>query len=562
MARTPLLTAVQRLVREHRVATTTGRPVEAVREQMAAQRSSGISRRQLLVAGSAVAAGSLLAIRNAQAGKPGGNQPRIVIVGGGIAGLTAALTLSDRGYSATIYEAMSRIGGRMLSDSSAPSDLRPACGTCHGVNRPAVETWLDGQVTDVFGELIDSNHTTMLSLANRFNLPLIDLLACEPPGSTETYFFNGSYYSKAQADLDIIALQKKLQADLSAAGYPTSYNRSKPGGRALDNMSIYDWIETRVPGGHTSPMGRLLDVAYNIEFGAETTDQTALSLLYLLGYGPQRNFSVFGVSDERYRIAQGVDALPYAIANAVSPTCPINYEHRLEAIVERADGTYELTFDAGRRVTVIADVVIMTVPFAAMGAVDYSNAGFDALKTQAIQELGKGHNGKLHAQFNMRLWNALGPWGISGGSSYSDTGYQVTWEATRGQAGQRGILVQYTGGNVADAQRIRHSYATSGDARVDADVQTFLAQIQPVFPGLAALYTGRAASCMPHVNPYWQCSYSYWRVGQCQKFAGYERVRQGNVFFAGEHTSLDFQGWMEGAASEGARAGNEVLAAI
>ena len=47
-------------------------------------------------------------------------------------------------------------------------------------------------------------------------------------------------------------------------------------------MSVRDWIESRVPGGLASPMGTLLDVAYNIEFGLETTRQSALNLVYLL----------------------------------------------------------------------------------------------------------------------------------------------------------------------------------------------------------------------------------------------------------------------------------------
>ena len=55
---------------------------------------------------------------------------------------------------------------------------------------------------------------------------------------------------------------------------------------------------------------------------------------------------------------------------------------------------------------------------------------------------------------------------------------------------------------------------------------------------------------------------SYWRRGQYQTVAGYEGVPQGNVFFAGEHTSLEYQGFMEGGASEGIRAAREILATL
>ncbi len=64
---------------------------------------------------------------------------------------------------------------------------------------------------------------------------------------------------------------------------------------------------------------------------------------------------------------------------------------------------------------------------------------------------------------------------------------------------------------------------------------------------------------MPALDPNLNLSYSYWRVGQYTAFSGYEKQRQGNVHFAGEHCSQDYQGFMEGGASEGVRAGGEIL---
>ena len=96
------------------------------------------------------------------------------------------------------------------------------------------------------------------------------------------------------------------------------YNAYNADGYVLDHLSVYDWIETRVPGGHSSALGQLLDVAYNIEYGAETTDQSALNLIYLLGYQPRaRGFEIFGESDELYHLAGGNEGLPRAIAAAL-----------------------------------------------------------------------------------------------------------------------------------------------------------------------------------------------------------------------------------------------------
>ena len=162
-----------------------------------------------------------------------------------------------------------------------------------------------------------------------------------------------------------------------------------------------------------------------------------------------------------------------------------------------------------------------------------------------------------------RHWNRPGPWGVSGGTSYADTGYQPTWEATRGQPGRPGILVAYTGGATTDALFLGHPYGNTQDrnAGVIQDARRFLARIEPVFPGLGQLWNGRPAGAIPHLNPLWNCSYSYWRVGQYQTIAGYEAVPQGQVYFAGEHTSVEFQGFMEGAASSGVRVARQVVAA-
>jgi monoamine oxidase len=90
-------------------------------------------------------------------------------------------------------------------------------------------------------------------------------------------------------------------------------------------------------------------------------------------------------------------------------------------------------------VDVVADWVILAVPFAVLETVDFTESGFDALELQAIAEQGRGPNGKLQIQLGHRRWFGSGPWpGQSNGSSYSDTGYHASWEATRAQSGTRG----------------------------------------------------------------------------------------------------------------------------
>ena len=538
MARTPLLKVIEQLFSEHSEADARGLPVHAVREGRAEAhgRQTNLSRRAILAGATAAGVGVMLPRTARAAGT------RVAIVGAGISGLSAAMTLADNGVASTVYESSGRIGGRMFSNSTG--------------------YWSDSQVSEWCGELIDTGHVTIQALATRFNLALDDQLGAEPSGSTETYYFAGKYYSKTQADADFGPVYTALQADRKAAGYPTLYNSSTAAGRVLDAMTIYDWIESRVAGGHASPMGQLLDVAYNIEYGADTRDQSSLNLVYLLGYQPNSaRFAVFGKSDEHYRIRGGNQQLPLAIAASLAN--PVQTGMRLTAVATNADGTSTLTFRSGMSTsTVVADHVILTLPFAVLRSLDYSKANFDALKVRAITELGRGHNGKLQLQFTSRLWNTHGPWGVSTGTSYVGTGYQVSWESTRGQPGQSAILNDYTGGSVTDSMSLRTAFAPVSNAQVRSDAQRFLTQVEPVFPGLTALWNGKATSSLPHLDPNFGCSYSYWRAGQYQAFSGYEKVRQGNVYFAGEHCSTDFQGFMEGGAAEGIRAAKEVLTSM
>jgi monoamine oxidase len=97
---------------------------------------------------------------------------------------------------------------------------------------------------------------------------------------------------------------------------------------------------------------------------------------------------------------------------------------------------------------------------------------------------------------------------------------------------------------------------------VESDAIEALAQLEVVYPGISALWNGKAAGSMAHTDPRFYSSYAYYKVGQTTQIAGYERVRQGNVFFAGEHTSTDWLGYLDGAAAEGLRAGAEMVAAI
>ena len=232
-------------------------------------------------------------------------------------------------------------------------------------------------------------------------------------------------------------------------------------------MSVYDYIERRIPGGHRSPLGALLDVAYAIEYGADSTEQSALNLIFLLGFQPNASsLAIFGESDEKFHIRGGNQQLPEAIARSLGGDA-VRSGHRLTRVAETTNGRYTVAFERSGGVTeVTADFVVLALPFAVLNQLDISRAGFDALKHQAIAEQGRGHNGKLHLQYAERGWLGKGPWpGVSNGSSYADTGYQATWETTRAQSGTPGILVYYSGGSTTDAAVTGSAFANGEQRR-------------------------------------------------------------------------------------------------
>jgi monoamine oxidase len=503
---------------------------QRVEEAYASVVESRTTRRELLkrttAAGVAVAGASTMG-RFAKAAHAA-TDVRIAVVGAGLAGLTCAYRLQQAGYNADVYEAEPiRVGGRCWTD----------------------RTSFGGQLAEHGGELIDQGHTAMRQLAQELGFPLDNLLAAQPSGTEDFFYFDNEPYSFAQATDDLKKIWQKLHKDVSAASYPTLWNYYTQRGWELDHMSIIDWLNESIPfGGAASKLGQLLDIAYNIEYGAECSEQSSLNLLYLLGYSGQGQFRVFGPSNEKYHIKGGNDQVPIELESRLVKE--INKDHVLAAIKKNSGGSFTLTFQNGATTrTTTVDHVVLAIPFSMLRSVNYAKAGFEQLKITAIKELPMGTNSKLHVQFNDRFWYEA----KNNGNTYADTGYQNTWEVTRAQSGTKGILVDYTGGKIG---------ASFGSGTPQERALQFFGQLAPQFPGvdIGSHWDGTSATV-----DYWQGypwtrgSYSYWKVGQYTKFSGMEKERQGNCHFAGEHTSQDFQGYLNGGVETGERAASEIL---
>ena len=486
------------------------------------------SRREVLQgAAGLMAAGTAWSALGCGSSSPPEDDEPIAVVGGGLAGLVCAHRLKQAGHRAIVHEADDRLGGRVWT-------IR--------------DYFAEGQIAEHGGELIDSGHVAMRRLVAELGLTLDNVIAAEKPGTGDVFRFNNSHYPVEHAVADFGAVYPKLKRDLAEAGYPTLHNHHKPRGVELDHISIADWLQQNVPGGLDSNLGRLLDVAYNTEFGADTGDQTSLNLLYLLGYSGGGRLRLFGASNEKFRVQGGNDQVTERLARQLDGQVTRNSE--LVEIRRLNDGAYRLTFEGdGGTKAVRAPRVVLAIPFAVMReSVDFSDAGFDPVKTMAIEQQGMGTNSKLNVQFSTRSWHA----DDANGSTYSDDGYQSTWEASRAQPGRAGILVDYTGGSVGRA---------FGGASADERARRFIDQLLPTLPGVKD-YNGRAVLDYWTGRPLTRGSYSYYRVGQMTAFAGVEGKPSGSCHFAGEQTSYTYQGYMEGAVKSGERAAAEIVAAL
>jgi monoamine oxidase len=453
------------------------------------------------------------------------HDPRVVIVGGGVAGLTCAYRLQQAGIASRVFEASDRIGGRTW--------------TLRGY-------FAQGQIAEHGGEFISLGQLEVQRLAGELGLHLINVNRHEP--GHDTYFFHDTRYTVEQARADYLAqVRAPLHAALRAAGYPTTYDRSTRAGRELDRTSVAEWIETNVPGGQSSKIGAFLANGCVGEFGADPERQSALNLIYLLGFEKGRQFNIDG-SIEALHIVGGNDQLATRMAAAL-PAKAVETNAALIAVRERSEGSLICTFASGHRVyDVVADRVVLAIPFTTLRNVDLRRVPLSRLKRIAIDNLELGTNAKLHMQFKRRVWNSE----HYDGTSYVQFPYEESWDVSAAQQGDYGILVGFPGGRRGELPAAAHGPAPKAIA------DEYVRELDRIYPGVAKLYTGVAYLDVWAHDEWHHGAYSYYGVGQYTQFAGIEPAPEGNLFFAGEQTSYNDMGYINGAVISGERAAREI----
>lgn len=446
------------------------------------------------------------------------NSTQIVVVGAGLAGLVAARTLKRAGLSVRLFEAGSRAGGR---------------------TRSVVNRFGAGLATEMGGEFVDSRHADMLALAREFGLTILDTQAPSELGLSTRYFFDGRLRSETDVLRAFEPLADRMSSDARRLSSTISAFEHSSFDRAMDELSVAAYLD-RI--GAQGWVRRLIEVAYLTEFGAEVSEQSCLNLLTMLSLDASNTFDVFGESDERYKIKGGVGQIAHALSEEL--TSELQFEHVLASVDRDAHGLVLGFEHHGQRHTVAADFVILTVPFSILRAIPIA-LDLPLQKRLAIDTLGYGSNEKVVVGLRAPVWRDSG----ANGQVFSDLTLQTGWDSSRMQ-GAGASFSFFVGGETG---------ASFADADPASLARRYVQEADALFPGFSNAYTGAFDATDWCVNPLSRGSYSYYRPGQWTTIAGWEGEPCGPLFFAGEHCSRGFQGYMNGAAETGRRAAEQIL---
>ena len=450
----------------------------------------------------------------------------VAVVGGGAAGLTCAYRLQQAGVAVRVFEGQNRTGGRMFSGRGL---------------------FAGGQVCELGGELIDTDHESVRNLATELGLVMDDLAADTVGLATETYHFGGASVPAATVLADFALVAPHIDALYDELTDPDGYiSYSDPNGaQGIDQTSIEEFLVDAA--NEVSPTLRdLLRIAYDAEYGLVPDVNNLINLMFLITTTPGE-FHVYGDSDEKYHLHDGNDSLTTALATSLNGRVELG--HRLVRIEQTSGGAYRLTFltEGGGTRAVNAGHVVMTIPFTTLRDVDIA-IDLPAAKRLAIDRLPYGNNAKMMMGFNTRVWRTAN----SDGQCIAELGGLPfeTWEASRGQTGTTGILVDY----LSSARADKLPFGTDAERATEAT-----AALETLWPGLAAAHDGNVARFHWPSNPWVRGSYSAYQTGDYTTIAGAEGERVGNLHFAGEHTTLDWQGYMNGSTETGELAAAEVM---
>jgi monoamine oxidase len=428
----------------------------------------------------------------------------VVVAGAGLAGLSAARALEARGAKVTIVEARDRVGGRVWT----------------------IRDEFAGQHAEAGADLIEDEQEHVLKLARELGLKPVRILR-EGFG-----FYGPGAGGKRRIHLgpgSLAAIARLLKHEID--DFKLSEERwDSAVGTRLARMSVWDWLEAaRVPAAFKAAMRGFR--------GFFLADPEDLSLLPLV-----EQFAASGAPGRGriFRIPGGNDRLATGLAKRLKGSL------LLESVVRRVSqrpGGLTVTIEdrAAGRSEIAADYFVSALPASTAREVIFE-PGLPEPQRDAIGRLRYGCATRVLLQFERRFWKKPGRPLAFG----SDLPTGAVWDGNEHQRGPRGILSFVAGGRAS--KEMQDILARDGEAGVVRHIE-WLGKPSAVLASRTIVWDD---------DPWVRGGYAYFDPGFDPLWRAWLARPAGPIVFAGEHTSIKYQGYMNGAIESGLRAAAEI----
>lgn len=426
-------------------------------------------------------------------------QPTAIVVGGGLAGLSAAYELQEKGWQVTLLEAKPSLGGRSGLASSewlGSARLQPSL---HGyLQRFQLKTQPAPDYVRTPGYLIDGRYQSAAELAKS-----------SPSTSAALARFDKSLDELAAAIADPLE--------------PLANHSLK----SLDALSVARWLDKLA----LPPTARaLVDQRIRSRFD----EPSRLSLLYLA----QQARVYRGLADGELRAARlpgGSQVLAQALAKRLKL---VKTNARVSAIVQEQG---RVTVKVGAT-GYSADYVVLAVPLPALGKISLTPA-LSSLQHQALRDINYGWRDQMLLKFRKPVWGKA----RLSGEIFSDKGLGLLWVEPALKGGAN-LLINLSGDNA----RLLNAF---GDRQM---VDQVLIRFDQHYPGAREQFTGyelRRYGKDALVGG----AYLAYGPGEMSQYWRLWEQPLGRVLFAGEHSDALYPGTLEGALRSGQRAASQVV---
>ena len=507
--------------------------------------SKGLTRRGFLrllgaVGGTSMVFGAMdawgVGIASAQDAPPtmqgSGNGKRIIILGAGLAGMTAAYELGKLGYETPVLEARNFAGGRCQTARNG-FELTELTGVTQ------VCDFDEGQYINHGAWRIPYHHRSTLHYTREFRVPL-QIMVNENDAAYVLYRdIEGPLSGERIRRMKVKADMRGYTAEMLAKA--ANQNALDMELSAEDKEKLIEYLvregfldsETFAYGG-TSGRGYAVDPGAGIEPGPGVASDPFefLPLLRSDLANTYRSVNSYSQQATMFEPVGGMDQIAHAFANALGDRIQLNAV--VQEIRQDADGVRIVYNDAqsGETAEMTGDYCLCTIPLSVLGQIP---ADFSPEFLQAVKSVAYTPTGKIGLQFAKRFWETEDH--IYGGHSNTNYFGNITYPSYGWQGDKGVILGYYNFGNTA----IEVSALTPEER-----AQYALENGEPLHPGNYMQNFEKSFSVAWHLVPYSLGGWANW--SDETRESAYPLLNQpdGRVYLAGEHLSY-LTGWQSGA---------------